>query len=307
MDDAVRICSHGGGSKNLDAFITQTQALINQGMNWQALGITMDDAVRILSRSGGAIKLQKIFQYSPLLFALGFSMKDIIKVITLYSDNFSIMIKFAHELRNKLNPKQSFVFSNKMEFKKNIHQILQDIESYKAFDFTEQEIDTLKEIFSTTTTNKDSLPQETSYEEIRNELSSANHTNLVVTEELSTSEYDPQWIAFWELFEDSPDSETNSELACEQSPRQSYNNERDHVYSLNLLVKTKDGTNFFDSLCDNVETAPASSASRASSESTYTPEFFNKTLGATQRKNNSGEHADGKETDKHQDKRLKKN
>ena len=56
----MRICSHGGGSKNLDAFITQTKALINERLSWQALGIAVDDAVRICSHIGGSKNLNAL-------------------------------------------------------------------------------------------------------------------------------------------------------------------------------------------------------------------------------------------------------
>ena len=148
IKDVVRILSNHGGSKNLEAFITTTQHLRNQKQTWETLGISIDDVVRILSHDGGHIKLKKVCQYSPLLFNLGFSIQYIIKAVKLPVENFSIMVKFVHELSMKFKPQQIIALSKKREFKKNIHDLLSDITLDHALNFTQEEITVLNDIFS---------------------------------------------------------------------------------------------------------------------------------------------------------------
>ena len=203
-----KIAAHDGGSKNLDAFITATQNLRNQGQTWQTLGISIDDVARILSNNGGHIKLQKLFQYSPLLFNLGFSIKDIIKAVLLPVMHFSIMVKFVHDLSKKFTPQEMVALSKNRAFKKNIHDILSRIESNHIFNFTEEEILVLNDIFSL---DNDQISP----------ISSSDMHASDVPEQVEATDHALAFLALLELFDDSTPLINNSMFNRNKHPRNS--------------------------------------------------------------------------------------
>ena len=184
----VRILSHGGGSKNLDAFISATEQLKNQGETWQTLGMSTDDVVRIISNNGGHIKLQKVFKYSSLLFNLGFTVKDIIKSVSLPVKHFSIMVEFVGEPRKNFSPKEIVDLCKNRGFKKNIHDILSSITLNHAFNFTDEEIRVLNNIFSLD----------------NDQISPSSSNNMFIAESQIGAEanYDTELFALLDLFND---------------------------------------------------------------------------------------------------------
>jgi Holliday junction resolvasome RuvABC DNA-binding subunit len=147
-DQVVRMASHGGGSKNLEALIVTIKDLNAKGKSFEQFGLNIQHLVDILSNNGGHFKLKKVFQNTTLLFNLGFSMADIVKAVHLPVSHWAIMVKFIHELRTTFSPEQIIQLSKNKTFKENIHNILSDMPSNHLFNFTEEEIKLLSEIFS---------------------------------------------------------------------------------------------------------------------------------------------------------------
>ncbi|MDF1646324.1 MAG: hypothetical protein P1U61_04990 [Legionellaceae bacterium] len=64
--DIFKIAAHGGGSKNLLAYIEQTEALREQGLSWQSLNLEVADVIRLLSHHGGSKKLKALMYLMAL-------------------------------------------------------------------------------------------------------------------------------------------------------------------------------------------------------------------------------------------------
>jgi DNA polymerase III gamma/tau subunit len=208
INQVVSILSHHGGSKNLEAFVTTTQRLVDQGLCWQELGININQVVKILCHNGGHFKLQKMFQNMTLLLSVGFSIEDVMNAVELSVSHWSIMIKFIHELRAKFNPEQIINLSKNKAFKQNIHDILSDMTSNNHFNFTEEEIKLLNDIFFL----DNALNTSVSHDEIQSALP----------------------IVPYQTHNDSLDLEFFEKFNVEIPPAQNINNEHQHTHRLDI-------------------------------------------------------------------------